>query len=87
MVKNEKVRELVDAVFEEEALALGGLIVLHDVEDDFIWGLVRSLDAIRLKALRRIEQEQGSGGETGPAVGSVRPHPAIETFLADLRRG
>lgn len=77
MLSTAEARELIDDLFEEEALLLGGLIALHDVDDDLVWRLVRSLDAIRRKALRRL------AADAGPQT--PLPHPAIEQFLETVR--
>ena len=85
MISKAEAKQLVDDLFEEEALVLGGIVAAHGEEDDLIWRLVRNLDAIRNKALRRIE---GRGVEnTGSsACCDLRPHPAIEDFLVKIRR-
>jgi hypothetical protein len=81
-------RKLILDLLEEEALVIGGLIAVHDVEDEFVWRLFRSLDVIRRKALRRLNRphrRRPAGRET---EGDPRqPHPAAEEFLARLRRG
>ena len=70
--------KLLDEVFEEEVLALGGLIAVHPVDDDIVWRLVKTLGAIRCKALRRLEEK--------PATEvSLKPHPAIQDFLLTLK--
>jgi hypothetical protein len=81
-------RKLIRDLLEEEALVIGGLIAVHDVEDEFVWRLFRSLDLIRRKALRRLNRpnrrrQEGRGHDRV----SRQPHPAAEEFLARLRRG
>jgi hypothetical protein len=80
-------RQLIDGVFEDEALLVGGMAAEGDLEDDAVWRLIRGLDAIRTKTLRRLDEAVGDPEDRPSPRGSVRPHPAIETFLADLRRG
>lgn len=87
MVRNDRPRQVIDEVFEEVGLALGGLVVLHDVEDDFVRGLVQCMDAIRAKTLRRIEDQAALGDRGGFTVGQARLHPAVERFLSRLRAG
>jgi hypothetical protein len=74
-----KVRSLINEVFEEEALLIGGLVAVHDLDDDLVWRLIRNLDVIRGKALRRLDDDDSVSGVRD------RPHPAVETFLATLR--
>ena len=82
MISKVEARELINDLFEEEALALGGLVAVHEIEDDLVWRLVRNLDVIRVRVLKRIDgdEEKPSTNESIP-----RPHPAIEDFLASVR--
>jgi hypothetical protein len=86
MVRNTRPQQVIDEVLEEVGLALGGLVVLHDVEDDFVRGLVCSLEAIRARTLRQFEDAAAQSSKEEPTVGTVRPHPAIKQFLAGIRR-
>ena len=86
MISKAEVKDLINDLFEEEALVLGGLVALHEVDDDVVWRLVRSLDAIRRKFLRRLE-EKGPDDDGPPKRPNLKPHPAIEDFLLSLRRG
>ncbi len=88
MLSKAEVRELINDLFEEEVLVIGGLVAVHKVEDDVIWRLVKNLDGIRRKMLRRLDdnvpEEEGGGPPKRP---NLKPHPAIEDFLLSLRRG
>ena len=75
-------RLLLDGVFEEEALVIGGLLTVHQVDDAFIDRLFRSHGAIRSNALRRLEGRDTGGLQRGSPSG---PHPAVEAFLDRLR--
>lgn len=81
------VKKLIDDLFEEEALVIGGLIAVHELDDDLVWRLVKSLDVIRGKILRRLADREPPDDE-GPPLRrpNVKPHPAIEEFLLSLRR-
>lgn len=86
MLTKAEATDLINDVFEEEALVLGGLVALHDVEDDLVWRLVRNLDAIRGRALRSLDDsESPEAEEAGPKRPDLRPHPAIEEFLLKIR--
>lgn len=73
-------QQLIDRIFEEEALVLGGLAAERRVDDAVVWQLVRSFDSIRERARRVLEGEVA--GDVPEAAD--RPHPAIEEFLAKL---
>jgi len=86
MITRTEARQLINDLFEEEALVIGGLVAVHRLDDDLVWRLVKNLDVIRGKALRRIEAggDGGNGGAT--ARPNLKPHPAIEDFLLAVRR-
>ena len=87
MLSKAEAKELLDDLFEEEALVIGGLVAIHEVYDDFIWRLMKNLDVIRSKVLRRLEGvTSAEGGESPPGQPNLKPHPAIEDFLLSLRR-
>ncbi len=84
MITKEEAKDLIDDLFEELALVIGGLAAVHEMEDDLVWRLVKNLDVIRGKALRRLDDRtEKESPERGP---NLKPHPAIEDFLRNLRR-
>ncbi|MCL5884376.1 MAG: hypothetical protein M1377_03350 [Deltaproteobacteria bacterium] len=88
MITKAEAKELINDLFEEEALLIGGLAAVHKMEDDLVWRLVRNLDVIRQKVLRRLEDKASEEGEVGPPRRpNLKPHPAVEDFLLSLRRG
>ena len=87
MISKAEVKDLILDLFEEEALVIGGLVAVHKIEDDVVWRLVKNIDVIRRKVLRRLEDkapEEGDGGP--PRRPNLKPHPAIEDFLLSLRK-
>jgi hypothetical protein len=86
MLTKAEVRELITDLFEEEALLIGGLIAVHRVDDDLVWPLVKNLDLIRGKFLRRLEQRELPDEAPLPLRRPLKRHPAIEDFLLSLRR-
>ncbi|MDH5528206.1 MAG: hypothetical protein OEY97_12975 [Nitrospirota bacterium] len=91
MLSTTEARTLVNDLFEQQALVVGGLLATHALDDDFVWRLMRSLDAIRTRTLRRLGDgpEAGgpeAGGPDSPEELTVHRHPAVEEFLSKLRR-
>ena len=87
MISKAEVRQFINDLFEEEALLIGGLVAVHHVDDDLVWRLVKNLDVIRRKTLRRVEAREGDGGNSDMAVRpNLKRHPAIEDFLLNIRR-
>lgn len=87
MMSKAEARGMIDDIFEEEALVIGGLVAVHEMDDDLVWRLMRNLDVIRGSALRRIDDEPTlDATEPQDRRPNVKPHPAIEDFLLSLRR-
>ncbi len=87
MISKGEVRDLINDLFEEEALVIGGLVAVHEMDDDLVWRLVKNLDVIRGKILRRLQDDVTADEDgTPPRRPNLRPHPAIEDFLLSVRR-
>lgn len=87
MITKAEARELITDLFEEEALVIGGLVAVHKMDDDLVWRLVKNLDVIRGKILRRLEDKAlPDDATTAPRRPHLKPHPAIEDFLLSLRK-
>ena len=87
MITKAETKGLINDLFEEEALVIGGLVAVHEVGDDLVWKLLKSFDAIRRKTLRRLEEKDSDDeGSVPPKRPDFRRHPAVEEFLRALRR-
>ena len=87
MISKAEARGMIDDIFEEEALVIGGLVAVHEIDDDLVWRLVRNLNAIRSRTLRRLDEELPLDEiELQHQRPNVKPHPAISDFLRSLRR-
>ena len=53
MISTADATDMVNDLFEEEALIIGGLVAVHEMDDDLVWRLMKHLDVIRGKVLRR----------------------------------
>jgi hypothetical protein len=74
-------RQMLTDIFEEIALIIGGLEHCYEIPDDAIWTLIRSIDAVRLRAVKRLNGVES----TGPTKRLV-PNPAIEEFILKNRK-
>lgn len=87
IISTAEAKELINDLFEEEALVIGGLVAVHEMDDDLVWRLVKNLDVIRGKMLCRLDdRDPDDGGTSPPRRPNLKPHPAIEDFLLSLRR-
>ena len=87
MTNKAELRQLINDLFEEEALVIGGIVAVHRLDDDLVWRLVKNLDVIRGRFLRRVDEREASDSDNGPVTrADLKPHPAIEDFLLNIRR-
>jgi hypothetical protein len=84
-VTRAEVHRLIEDLFQEEALVLGGLVEIHNVGDAFVEQLFRSLTRVREHALERIGWIPDAGPPQ-PGRQEARRRPAIEQFLSELHR-
>lgn len=87
MISNAQAKELIDALCEEQALVIGGMVAVREIDDAQVWRLMKSFDSIRRKVLRRLDNkfppvQEGSLSEHP----DLTRHPAVESFLLGLRR-
>ena len=83
MISKADAKALINDLFEEEALVIGGLVAVYEVDDDLVWRLIKNLDVIRGKILRRLEDQ--APADVPLRRPNLKPHPAIEEFLRSLR--
>jgi hypothetical protein len=87
MISTAEARDLINDLFEEEALVIGGLVAVHKLDDDLVWRLIKNLDVIRVRTLRRLGDEPpDDDAKPWYRRPNLKPHPAIEDFLLSLRR-
>ena len=81
MLSKTEVEDLICDLFEEEALVIGGMIALHGMEDSMVWRLMRNIDEIRRKTLKRLEDRFPNVEGPSRDKPNKRLHPAVEEFL------
>ena len=86
----DEARELLDALILELTMYTGGLVAFYRLDDQVVRHLVRTLEIIRNRFLRRIEHGRPLDGSDDAHPGCrgprFRAHPAIVEFLRSLRR-
>lgn len=88
MFSKSEVQGLIDDLLEEYALTVGGLIVVHNVDDEVVGGLFLSLRDIRHQLLKRLDAESAIRRKSGRRKPTKpKPHPVIQAFLAGLGGG
>ena len=53
MISTVDATALINELFEEEALVIGGLVAVHEMDDDLVWRLIQNFNVIRGQILRR----------------------------------
>ena len=84
MMHETEVKKMLDRAFEEEALIVGGLAALYELNDDVVCRLMSGMDAVREKVLRHLKHVRRKK-HTKRLRPDLTPHPAIEKFLAKVR--
>ncbi|MDX1966584.1 MAG: hypothetical protein SFV23_05385 [Planctomycetaceae bacterium] len=78
---------LVREAFNDIALVIGGVAVLHHLDDDLTWTLMKRLDRIRVRLLRDLKGTSRRD-DFEPAVAQPpRVHAAVDEFLVRNRAG
>jgi len=78
---------LVRDAFDDVALVVGGVAVLHHLDDDLTWTLMKRLDRIRVRLLRDLNGQSRRDEFEAPVAKPPRVHPAVDEFLARNRAG
>ena len=78
---------LVRETFDDIALVIGGVAVLHHLDDDLTWTLMKRLDRIRVRLLRDLKGTSRHD-DFEPAIAQPpRVHAAVDEFLVRNRAG
>ena len=67
--------------FDDIALVVGGVAVIHQLDDDLIWTLMKRLDRIRVRLLRDMKGLAPRGDFESSLPKAPRVHAAVEEFL------
>jgi hypothetical protein len=86
MIEKSETRKIMRAAFEDVALTLGGLAAVYELDDAFIEKFIKGLEAAKTTAFKRIERA-GLNHEELFTSPDITPHPVIEEFLRNIRRG
>ncbi len=72
---------LLREAFDDIALVGGGVAVIHHLDDDLIWTLMKRLDRIRVRLLRDLKGLSPRGDFEPSLPKAPRVHAAVEEFL------
>jgi hypothetical protein len=78
---------LVREAFNDVALVIGGVAVLHHLDDDLTWTLMKRLDRIRVRLLRDLKGISRLETFEPSTANPPRVHAAVEEFLVRNRAG
>jgi hypothetical protein len=78
---------LVRATFDDIAFLIGGVAVIHNLDDDLTWTLMKRLDRIRVRLLRDLKGITRRDDFESSAAQPPRVHAAVDEFLARNRTG
>jgi len=82
----ERIEALVREALNDVALVVSGAAILHCLDDDLVWLIMRRMDQIRVRLmceLRNLPVDPQTAATPRP----LRVHPAVEAFLARNRMG
>jgi len=84
----ETIRDDFRELSQEVVLCLAGVFAVHQIDDDVVWEVARSLDRVFDRYRRRIEGT-APDGKPDTEARKHRPHPAMAYLLHRLsqRRG
>lgn len=72
---------LVREAFDDVALLIGSVAVIHHLDDDLTWTLKKRLDRIRVRLLRDLKGVSRRAHSHASAAQPPRVHAAVEEFL------
>ena len=78
---------VVREAFNDIALVIGGVAVLHHLDDDLTWTLMKRLDRIRVRLLRDLKGISHRDDFERAVAPPPRVHAAVEEFLTRNRAG
>ena len=73
--------------FDDVALLIGGVAVIHHLDDDLTWTLMKRLDRIRVRLLRDLKGNSRRDDFEPSVAQPPRVHAAVEEFLVRNRAG
>jgi hypothetical protein len=78
---------MVREAFDDVALLIGGVAVIHHLDDDLTWTLMKRLDRIRVRLLRDLKGNSRRDDFEPAGTQPPRVHAAVEEFLIRNRAG
>lgn len=82
MIAEPQAKRIIDRIFKETALMIGSLVSIQEVNDEFVWRMMKNLQHLREQTIKRFEQETQSKSDANPPEPTL--HPAIQHFLSQI---
>ena len=73
--------------FDDVAVLIGGVAVIHHLDDDLTWTLMKRLDRIRVRLLRDLKGNSRRDDFEPSVAQPPRVHAAVEELLVRNRAG
>lgn len=83
----DKVQELITLSFRDLILCLGGIFIIHQLDDDLVGVITMGVEQIYEETLQNLDKlKLKQNGKKAPMDNSLslKPHPVIERFLSKL---
>jgi hypothetical protein len=77
---------LVREALNDVALVVGGAAILHCLDDDLVWSILKRMDRIRVRLMREL-RNLPVDPQAAATARPLKVHPAVEEFLARNRTG
>jgi hypothetical protein len=78
---------LVRGALDDIALIVGSAAALHQLDDDFVWAVMKRMDRVRVRLLRDLSGLSSDDQQWPTLPSPPRVHSAVQEFLVRNRAG
>lgn len=84
--QNSQIYKLINSMFQDITLCLGGIFLLNQVDDELIRTIANSLEEIYEDSINTLKILNSDSAVIPEKPKELKPHPAIEKFLIRLEK-